>query len=170
MAGDKTQRRLAAVEALHRQCAAAVYDKCLRILQDTGDAEDAVQETFLRAYGAWESFSYGPSRLPWLYRIATNVCLQTLRTRRRKGAAPLVVEVVDVGSSAAEIAAARQIVLRLFDELDERGQEILVAHFIDGMAQGEIATMLGISRRAVVKRLAILRLRAQEILQEPCDG
>ena len=54
---------------------------------------------------------------------------------------------------------------RLVEGLDPRGQEILVACCVDGMTQEEIAASLGISRRAVVKRLAALREQAGRIFE-----
>ena len=58
---------------------------------------------------------------------------------------------------------ARRALEELLETLDERGQEILVAHYIAGMDQGQIAVALGISRRAVVKRLTKLRGLAADI-------
>ena len=60
----------------------------------------------------------------------------------------------------------RRVLEELTCELDERGMEILTAHYIAGMNQGQIAASLGISRRAVVKRLTKLRARAEHIFGE----
>ena len=75
------------IEELHAKYAGVLYDLCVRLLGDRSEAEDAVQEVFLNAYRALASFTYGKSHLPWLYRIATNVCFKIMRTRRRKGVA-----------------------------------------------------------------------------------
>jgi RNA polymerase sigma-70 factor (ECF subfamily) len=147
------------VEELHRKYAGLVYGLCLRMLGARAEADDAVQETFLAAFRGLGSFTYGESHLPWLYRIATNVCLKALRTRRRKGASPL--EEPDRAPAPARDPAreidARRALAEIVATLDERGQEILAAHYVAGMDQGQIAAALGISRRAVVKRLTRLR-------------
>jgi RNA polymerase sigma-70 factor (ECF subfamily) len=56
---------------------------CYRVMGSVEDSEDLVQETFLRAWQNRASFR-GPSYAAWLYRIATNVCLDALKRRRRR--------------------------------------------------------------------------------------
>src|SRR5215813_937597 len=64
---------------------AALYAHCYRMLSSLSDADDALQETLLRAWRALPRF-HGHERLrPWLYRIATNVCLDALARRRKRG-------------------------------------------------------------------------------------
>jgi RNA polymerase sigma-70 factor, ECF subfamily len=147
------------IEELHRKHAGLLYGLCLRLLGSRAEADDAVQETFLAAFRGLDGFTYGASHLPWLYRIAWNVCLKALRTRRRKGAVPLDAPDACGGPSTDPLQGlhARRVIEALLAGTDERGQEILVAHYVAGMDQGQIASALGISRRAVVKRLTKLR-------------
>jgi len=79
-----------AFRELYRRNTPRLYRLLLRLLgNDVRDAEDAVQETFLRAWRAIERFD-GRSRLStWLYRVCVNVCLNTLRRRRRVDAADI---------------------------------------------------------------------------------
>ncbi len=156
------------IERLHRKYAGVLFDHCVRMLGDRFEAEDAVQEAFLNAYRAYDSFTYGESRLPWLYRITTNACLKVIRTRKRKGAVP-----IEKPESKAEPFRhplddlhSRRVLEAVVDELDDRGRRILVGHYLSGMNQEEIADVLGISRRAVVKRLTKLKRRVGELLEE----
>jgi RNA polymerase sigma-70 factor (ECF subfamily) len=70
----------AALTERHRR---ELHVHCYRMLASFDDAEDAVQETFLRAWRGWESFDGDDMARAWMYRIATNVCLDMLRRRAR---------------------------------------------------------------------------------------
>ena len=153
------------IETLHRRYGRVIYELCMRYLGDRSEAEDAVQETFLSAYLGLEKFRYGDDHLNWLYRIGTNACLMMLRTRRRKGATPMdhIADSVDPASNQEQYLGARQLIEQLTDKLDERSLEIVAAHYIGGMSQGEVAEMLGVSRRAVVKRLTGVRKQFDDL-------
>ena len=71
----------AALTERHRR---ELHVHCYRMLASFDDAEDAVQETFLRGWRARESFEGGALLRAWLYRIATNVCLDMTRRRARR--------------------------------------------------------------------------------------
>ena len=81
---------------------------CYRMLASYDEAEDAVQETFLRAWRAREGFDGSTLVRAWLYRIATNVCLDQLRRRSRQATA---------ASSYAEIPWLTPYPDRLLDEV-----------------------------------------------------
>ncbi|HEY5050609.1 MAG TPA: RNA polymerase subunit sigma-70, partial [Acidothermaceae bacterium] len=72
---------------------------CYRMLASPFDAEDAVQETFIRAWRGYDSFEGRASLRSWLYKIATNVCLDMRRSAERR-ARPM-----DFGPSQEPIAA-----------------------------------------------------------------
>lgn len=149
--------RVRIIEELHRRFAGVLYDKCLRILGDQADAEDALQETFISAVRALHTFEErGFGHLPWLYRIATNACLKLIRGRQaQKGERSK--EPASGRTDLADALHVREALSRLVQQLDERSMEILVAYYVDGVDQGEIARQMGISRRAVVKRLTAMR-------------
>jgi RNA polymerase sigma-70 factor (ECF subfamily) len=159
---------IATIELLHKKYAGVLYDKCVRMLADRQEAEDAVQETFINAFRGLEQFRYGDSHLPWLYRIATNVCLKVIRTRQRKGTSLLDKPDREAGhgQDMDTCLQFRSILEQVTAQLDQRSLEIMVGYYLDGMDQSEIAGSLRISRRAVVKRLTAMRQLVGGLLEE----
>src|SRR5918992_857508 len=92
----------ASVERYRRE----LHVHCYRMLGSFEESEDLVQETFLRAWRARESFRFGErsSSRAWLYRIATNACLDALRGRPRRLLPPQVAPAADPGAAPAPAA------------------------------------------------------------------
>ena len=88
IAGDEPA--FAALAERHRR---ELHVHCYRMLASFDEAEDAVQETFLKAWRGRSGFDGGPQFRAWLYRIATNVCLDMLRRSSRRTAAHSYAEV-----------------------------------------------------------------------------
>jgi RNA polymerase sigma-70 factor (TIGR02960 family) len=101
--GDGTD--FAALAERHRR---ELHVHCYRMLASFDEAEDAVQETYLRAWKARDSFADGTHLRAWLYRIATNVCLDVIRKRTRRLASL---------DSLAEVAWLQPYPDRLLDEV-----------------------------------------------------
>ncbi len=71
----------------------ALYTAAMRMTRNSADAEDLVQETYLKAYRAFGSFELGTNLKAWLYRILTNTYINTYRTKKRR---PEIADVEDV--------------------------------------------------------------------------
>ena len=85
----------------------ALLGHCYRMLGSVVDAEDAVQEAMLRAWKGLDTFKEQSSLKTWLYRIATNVCLDTLSKTNRQRLSPL-----EISDSPAEIRDDMQLAQR----------------------------------------------------------
>ena len=134
---------------LYRRYGPIIYARCRRLLQDEAAAEDATQETFLRVLRHIERAPDEREVLTWIYRIATNHCLNVLRDARRRPTGPAVW----AGASFEQGLADRDLAIRLLQRVPRKLAVVAWMHHVEGMAQGEVAQVLGISRRTVVNRL-----------------
>jgi RNA polymerase sigma-70 factor (ECF subfamily) len=154
----------------YRSHAPAIFAHCRRLLASPALARDATQEVFVRVLAGARSLPKGDEGLRYLYRVATNHCLNQLRDGRvrQRAATDLLVRTGD--GSAEPAYAERQFVEKLLQRSPLRDIEIAVLHWIDGMAQVEIAATLKMSRRAVYARLKKVEALAMEIGQPvPAD-
>jgi RNA polymerase sigma-70 factor, ECF subfamily len=140
---------------LYRRYGPTIYARCRRMLRDDTAAEDATQETFLRVLRHIEKTPDDREALSWIYRIATNHCLNVLRYARKRpqsaeepAAAPVLAE------NPEAALADRDFVARALRRAPHKLATVAWLHHVDGLPQGEVATVLGISRRTVVNRLA----------------
>ena len=142
---------------LYQRYGPALRRKCARMLGDMDEAEDVVQGLFVDIIQRGRA----DVELGYLYRAATTRCLNRMRNRkRRRELLDQHGEAVLGGSSRATAEGqviSRELLAHIDRRLDRRSAEIIVYHYVDGMSQGEIAELLGVSRRAVVKRLTNAR-------------
>ncbi len=145
---------------------------CYMYLRDEQLAADAVQETFLKAYLALDSFRAEASEKTWLTRIAVNVCHSMRRTGwmrfidRRVTLDKLPEPVADADYSLTELTID---VMRLPRKL----LDVVVLHDYQGFTVREIGEMLGIPYQTVISRLkkahTILRIALSEVGQHPTN-
>ncbi|HTV11836.1 MAG TPA: sigma-70 family RNA polymerase sigma factor [Acidimicrobiales bacterium] len=160
----------------------SLYSAALRMTRNAADAEDLVQETYLKAYRAFASFQEGTNLKSWLYKILTNTFINTYRSRRRR---PTEVELDDVedlylyrrlGGPAATLGrSAEDLVLDQFSEADvKEAVESLPEPFrlavvladVEGFSYKEIAEILDVPIGTVMSRLHRGRRALQKALHE----
>jgi RNA polymerase sigma-70 factor, ECF subfamily len=143
----------------------AIFAHCLRFLPSSAAARDAAQEAFVRVLARGVVLSQEKEALRYLYSVSTNVCLNVLRQQKvRARAVPtLVANARHVGSAESGLVA-REFVLEVLQRCGEKGTEVAIMHYLDGMSQVEIAAALGISRRSVFNRLRKVAHSAEELL------
>jgi RNA polymerase sigma-70 factor, ECF subfamily len=143
---------------------------CNRYVQNPDDAEDLVQEVFLKAEKALADFAGQSQPSTWLYRIAVNHCLDNLRQRKRQRdlAAAYALDLErDAEEEEAETPSGmRHILDRLREETDNVDGQILYLRFNLGLTHEAIARIRGVSRVAITKRLSKIQSRALELHAE----
>ena len=135
---------------------------CIALLGSQADADEAVQETLLRAHRAMPTYRGEGSIKAWLCGIARHVCAHVLETRRRGRE---LLELVPTEGEARDVFATRQHARVLRDalaKLKPSEREALVLRYVADLGHREIADACGIDEAAARKRIsrALARLRA----------
>jgi len=161
----------------------SLYSAALRMTRNPSDAEDLVQETYLKAYRAYDSFKAGTNLKAWLYRILTNTFINAYRARRRH---PEETELEDVedfylfhrlgGLEAAEAgrSAEDEVLESMTDEEVKRAIESLPEAFrmavlladVEGFSYKEIAEIMDVPIGTVMSRLHRGRRALQKALHD----
>jgi RNA polymerase sigma-70 factor (ECF subfamily) len=152
----------AELERLYELFAPVVHRRALQILGRDADAWDAVQEVFRRLLESSSEFRAEARPMTYVYRTTVNVCLNMLRARvvREPAGLSLAEELSEHIESAAE---ARDLLGRLTGTLSERSLQVFCLHFMDGLTQDEIAEVLGVSRKTIVRDLDSIRVAARSL-------
>ena len=157
-----------------------IYRLALKMLKDPQDAEDILQETFLKAYRHLSGFDGRSSLSTWLYRIATNEALMLLRKRKlvtvpidepADDNEPLEapVQIVDwccLPEDELMSSEARRRMDNAVQALTPALRAVFVLRDLQGLSTQETADVLGLSEEAVKTRLSRARLRLRELLSE----
>ena len=158
-----------------------VYAIAQRMTGNAEDAADMTQETFIKAYNSLSSFRGDSKFSVWLYRIATNVCLDFLRSRSRKPTVSLSVadddgeetqmDIADESQSPEQLlerGLTRDAVRRGLKSLSPEYRQILLLREIQGLSYEEIAEALVLEVGTVKSRIFRARKRLCAFLLE--DG
>ena len=145
-----------------------LYGAALRMTRNPADAEDLVQDTYLRAYRGFAGFQDGTNPKAWLYRILTNNFISTYRKKQRQ---PQIVEGPDdidewylfdkLGARSVEDSAESEVLDRIPDEAVKAALESLPENFrlpvlladVEGFSYKEIADIMQTPIGTVMSRL-----------------
>jgi RNA polymerase sigma-70 factor, ECF subfamily len=148
----------------------ALYAAAMRMTRNPADAEDLLQETYLRAYRGFEGFHEGTNLKAWLYRILTNTFINTYRAKKRR---PDQVELDDVedfflyrrlgGLEAADAARSTETevlesipdseVKEALESIPEQFRMAVILADVEGFSYKEIAEILDVPIGTVMSRI-----------------
>lgn len=135
------------IESLLEDYGSSLFRLCLFMLKNEKDAEDAIQETFLKYLRKAPAFTDTEHEKAWLFRVASNTCLDLLRYQKRH---PM--EELDVARYLSTEPKDTEI-LELLLELPEKYRLVLILHYVEGYRINEIAEIIKKSPSAVKMRL-----------------
>jgi RNA polymerase sigma-70 factor, ECF subfamily len=160
-------RREAAFHELVTRYSRRLFAVCIRVLGSPQDAEDAVQETFVRLARGAADFRGDAQVSTWLYRVARNVCTDHVRYDARRPSTPVedVTAVGDPPDDDRVAASETAMVLRdALARLDEGSRTVLLLVAVDGLSYEEAAEMTGLAVGTVKSRVSRARVRLGEML------
>ena len=137
----------------------ALYRFCLLQLKNAADAEDVLQEVFLKRLYRAPAFDSPEHEKRWLYRVALNQCRDELRRKRR----------TEVPLEEAALLAMPEVdreLVRQVSALPEKLRTVIHLHYYEGYTVEELAQLLGVSVSAVKMRLK----RGREALRREMEG
>ena len=137
---------------------------CCMYLKDASMAEDAVQETFLKAYKNLHSFRGESSEKTWLIRIAINVCKDMQRTAWFRNIGRMV-NLDDVQIPQVQEHDVKSAVVSEIMRLPKKLKEVVLLYYYEDMNQSEIAEILNVSITTVHRRLEKARALLKDMLE-----
>jgi RNA polymerase sigma-70 factor, ECF subfamily len=148
------------------------YSQARRTLGDGREAEDAVQEAFIRVWRSLDRFDPDRTFSTWLYRITANVCLDRLKSadRKRAGNRPDGAEEnLRSDDDPARTAQDRDLVQwleRFIPGLPPGQRSVFVLRDVQDLSVEETAEVLGLSKRAVISHLCLARKYLRECFEK----
>lgn len=148
---------------LYEKCSPAVFVYALSILRSRSDAEDAMQDTFLKIRSAVHLYKPQGKPLAWIFTITRNICLMMFRQRAHTARLSEEEHVQDLGLDQIENADDRQTLEKAFTVLPEDTCQIIMLHAVSGMKHREIAGLLKMPLSTVLSKYnrGIKRLRSE---------
>lgn len=171
-----------------------LYNAAFRILSNSQESEEVVQETFIRVLKNLEKFRNQASFAAWVFKVAHNLCIDIIRAKQRRGKLPEMVfdpqsttdqndqTEVNLGV-VSQIADSEpgpeqqvdeqekeEIIATSLGRLSESQRTVIVLHDIEGFSYEEIAEIVGASVGTVRSRLHYGRLKLKEMLTSYFQG
>lgn len=128
---------LHAFERLYELHSARMKSLAFHLVGNRADAEDTVQETFLKVYRAMRGFAGGSTLSTWIYRILINCCYDNLRKQRRLAEKPVSREQSNDPKLPLKVALERAL-----EKLNERQRLVFLMFEVEGLKHSEIAAIL----------------------------
>ena len=166
--GDET-----AFETLVRLYEKKIYNLCFRMCGNAEDAQEAAQDAFLAVWRAIDSFRQESSFSTWLYRLATNACIDLLRRNKRSGGsvslddeetAPELVDTRPLPQQELERRETQRLIEDGLCALPEDYRAILLLREVQGLSYAEIAEVTQLELGTVKSRISRGRILLRNYL------
>lgn len=174
------QGSIDAFEKLIIQHEKTIYAICLRMLCNEQEAYDAAQEVCIKIWKQIGHFEGNAKLTTWIYRIATNQCLDILRKHKRKDEVSIykenketgeiqLLEKIDTTASVEqhiEKLAMQEVISLALNEIKAEYREILILRDMQGYSYQELGQALGLNNGTVKSRLSRARIALKKVLMQ----
>ena len=143
-----------ALVALYERTYAAVYGFALSICRNVHDAEDVLQETYLRVFESAGRYRAQGKPMAWLLTIVRNLCLQKLRERQRQSDLPQESWEPWLRDKEGMTAEDKAVLAECMARLTDEERHIVVLHAVGGLRHRETAVLLGLPLSTVLSKYA----------------
>ena len=155
------------LERLMQEYGDSIFRMCYLYLKDYHLAEDAVQETFIKAMKSYDSFAHKSSEKTWLIRIAINTCKNIMRNRWFQIIQNnLENHIEKIGDNPIEEMLEKNSVSEAIMRLNANDRQIILLYYYQNLTVREIAKIIGKSENATIQRLNRARIRLKGNLVE----
>lgn len=152
---------LRAFERLYELHSARMKSLAFHLLGSRADAEDTVQETFIKVYRALRGFEGHSSLATWIYRILLNCCYDAIRKRQRLAETPVTTHVKSESKVPLKIALERALAL-----LNEQHRTVFLMFEVEGLRHSEIAAILEVPEGTARSWLFEAKSQLKRLLME----
>lgn len=157
------------LERLINEYGDSLLRMCYLHLKDYHLAEDAVQETFIKAMKSYDSFQQKASEKTWLTRIAINTCKNIMRNRWFQIAKNNIdMHITSISSDPIDDFHKKDNVTGAIMKLNTKDREIIVLYYYQELSMKEIAEIIGKTQNTASQRLNRARIKLKKFLME--DG
>jgi RNA polymerase sigma factor (sigma-70 family) len=125
-----------------------------RVVGSEAEADDIAAEAFARALVRWAAVRDLPHRDAWVVRVASNLALDSVRTRSRRERILIVQRAAEAVGDTADASAERMALVLALADLPRRQREVIALRYLVGLPEAEVAAALGVSSNTVKTHLS----------------
>lgn len=137
---------------LYERTKTAVYGFALSIVRNQADAEDVLQDTYVRIYQAADRYKPNGNPMPWIFTIARHLALMKLRERGKQQELPEDESLLVFAKDSQATSEDRVILQVAMTALNEEERQILMLHAVAGLKHREIAQLMGMALSTVLSK------------------
>ena len=163
---DIARGNMEALHILYEKTNKSIYAFALSITKNPHDAEDILQETFLKIYQKAADYTSYDKPMAWIFTIAKNFALMKFRERKRTESMEEVNDMPEVTFSFVEDVGERIVLETAVNRLDENERMILLLHAVAGLKNREIADLLDMPINTVLSKYNRTVRKMQKYLEE----